>query len=141
MSKIQDCKLTNVGELPFEYYFGGCNTFSFGIMLCFSYTAQQECHSLVQCLPISPNIFSSFNGASFKEEPSTEFPHRDIMALGSYRNSPFATGCYNRYSISYGLKTEILDYEAAEWVQASDYPFSTDNRFGFRRISINNFTQ
>ena len=47
MSKVQDCKLTNVGELPFDYYEGGCNTFSFGIMLCFARNAAQECHSLV----------------------------------------------------------------------------------------------
>ena len=45
LSKITDCRLTNVGELPFEYDRGGCNTFSFGIMLCFSKYATQECYS------------------------------------------------------------------------------------------------
>ena len=48
MSKIDDCKLKNVGELPFNHYYGGCNTFDFGIMLCFSShtsEARQECHS------------------------------------------------------------------------------------------------
>ena len=45
MSKVQNCKLTNVGELQFDYERGACNTFTFGIMLCFPYAAQQECHS------------------------------------------------------------------------------------------------
>ena len=45
MSKVQDCTLKNVGELPFDFFYGGCNTFSFGIMLCFSDKATQACHS------------------------------------------------------------------------------------------------
>ena len=45
MSMVQDCSLTSVGEMPFEFYRGGCNTFSFAIMLCFSETATKECHS------------------------------------------------------------------------------------------------
>ena len=48
MSKVQDCRLTSVGELPFNFFGGGCNTFSVGIMLCFDYFAQQECHSWVR---------------------------------------------------------------------------------------------
>ena len=45
MSKVQDCRLTSVGELPFDFKAGACNTFSFGIMLCFSNPATQACHS------------------------------------------------------------------------------------------------
>ena len=45
MSKVQDCRLAAVGELSFDFYNGGCNTFSFGIMLCFALSAPQECHS------------------------------------------------------------------------------------------------
>ena len=45
MSKVEDCRLTSVGELPFNFKRGGCNTFSFGVMLCFDWNAQQECHS------------------------------------------------------------------------------------------------
>ena len=50
MSKVEDCRLKNVGEMPFDYSGGGCNTFSFGIMLCFSKLpvqsyASKECHS------------------------------------------------------------------------------------------------
>ena len=47
MSKVEDCRLASVGELPFDFYEGGCNTFSFGIMLCFSENADRDCHSLV----------------------------------------------------------------------------------------------
>ena len=45
MSMVQDCGLTSVDEMPFQFYGGGCNTFSFGIMLCFAFSARQECHS------------------------------------------------------------------------------------------------
>ena len=72
------------------------------------------------------NYFSSFNGETFKTEASSKFPHNDVMALGSYRNSPFVTGYY---SATNGLKTEILNYGLGEWVQADDYPFSNGNRY------------
>ena len=48
------------------------------------------------------------------------------MALGSYRNSPFVTG---HYDYTNGFKTEILDYEAGEWTQKADYPFSNGDRY------------
>ena len=75
---------------------------------------------------IDPIYFFSFNGATFKTEPSSKFPHREVMALGSYRNSPFVTG---HYSSTNGLKTEILDYDSQEWEHLADYPFSTGNRY------------
>ena len=45
ISKVHDCKLTRVGDLPFDFDAGGCNTFDFGIMMCFSAYATKECHS------------------------------------------------------------------------------------------------
>ena len=46
MAKVEDCTLTNVDILPFDFEGGGCNTFSFGVMLCVSYYGRQmECHS------------------------------------------------------------------------------------------------
>ena len=45
ISKVQDCKLTRVGDLPFDFFSGGCNTFDFGIMMCFPWSAPYECHS------------------------------------------------------------------------------------------------
>ena len=65
------------------------------------------------------NVFS-FDGTNFKSEASSQFNHF-VLALGSYRNSPFVTG---HDSDTNGLKTEILDYEAGEWKQVADYPFS-----------------
>ena len=47
MSKVNNCALTSIGRLDFDFLYGGCNTFSFGIMLCFSREADQECHSYV----------------------------------------------------------------------------------------------
>ena len=45
LSKIQDCRLQRVGELDFDYRYGGCNTFSFGILLCFSDSSITACRS------------------------------------------------------------------------------------------------
>ena len=49
LAKVENCALTNVGELPFDFYLGGCNTFSFGVMLCFPWSfagnTYHQCHS------------------------------------------------------------------------------------------------
>ena len=45
MSKIQNCELTNVGELDFDFYNGGCNIFSLEVLLCFSPPDNQACRS------------------------------------------------------------------------------------------------
>ena len=50
MSKVEDCKLTRVGDLPFDFRAGGCNTFPFGLMICFAWVEglpgeAQDCHS------------------------------------------------------------------------------------------------
>ena len=73
----------------------------------------------------SLNNFFSFDGTNFKSEASSKFPHLYVLALGSYQNSPFVTG---HNSNTDGLKTEILDYEAGEWRQAADFPFSNGNQ-------------
>ena len=78
----------------------------------------------------SPKYFYSFNGETFKTEASSKFPHDEVIALGSYRNSPFVTG-HNTY-YGHGLKTEILNYSLGEWIEADDYPFSN----GYMYVSI-----
>ena len=45
MSEVQGCELRRIGDLDFDFWAGGCNTFSFGIMLCFQESADKECHS------------------------------------------------------------------------------------------------
>ena len=45
MSEVQGCELKRIDDLPFNFKIGACNTFSFGIMLCFDYNADKECHS------------------------------------------------------------------------------------------------
>ena len=72
--------------------------------------------------------FFRFNGETFKTEASSKFPHYYVLALGSYLNSPFVTGDNNGFNNN-GLKTEILDLEAKEWVQLADYPFSNSNKY------------
>ena len=70
--------------------------------------------------------FFSFDGETFKTEASTKFLHQNVMALGSYRNSPFVTG---HGSSTNGLKTEILNYKSGTWEEGSEYPFSNGNRY------------
>ena len=70
-------------------------------------------------------FISRFDGVNFKNETSSLFEHLDVWALGNYQDSPFATG---HHSETDGLKTEILDYDAGEWRQAADYPFSNGDR-------------
>ena len=77
---------------------------------------------------IADRTFSSFDGATFKTEASSKFPHNSVRALGSYRNLPFVTG---HDSSTNGLTTEILDYGQGEWEQESDYPFSNNNRYDY----------
>ena len=67
-----------------------------------------------------------FNGESFKTEPSSKFPHKYVLALGSYKNSPFVTG---QDSSTNGLKTENFNFESKEWAQLADYQFSNGNRY------------
>ena len=83
--------------------------------------------SLLQSL-LKIIIFFSFDGTNFITEASSQYPHWDVWALGNYRNSPFVTGGDDGYGDGYGLKTEILDYEAGQWNQAKDYPFSNGNQ-------------
>ena len=68
---------------------------------------------------------------SFKTETYSKFSHK-VMALGSYRQSPFITGSYPLLLIpgvvdNYnGLKTEIYDYERKKWKKVDDYPYSNN---------------
>ena len=82
---------------------------------------------------LNKKLFSSeffrFDGETFKTEPSTNFHHEYVLALGSYRNSPFVTG---HASSTNGLKTELLDYESGEWEITVDYPFSNGDRYVLR---------
>ena len=71
-------------------------------------------------------LYSSFNGETFKTEASTKFLHQNVMALGSYRNSPFVTG---HGSSTNGFKTEILNYKSGNWEEGTEYPFSNGNRY------------
>ena len=87
---------------------------------------------------VSRNIFNfilngtfRYNGETLKIEPSSKYSHALVYALGSYRNSPFVTG---HYSSTNGLKTEILDYDAGQWNEAVEYPYSNGDRYIFTLI-------
>ena len=47
-SKIEVCKLVRQHDLPFDYFFGSCNTFlqpTEKVLLCFDYDQPQTCHT------------------------------------------------------------------------------------------------
>ena len=73
-----------------------------------------------------------FDGTTFKNEASSEYPHMYVLDLGSYKGSPFVTGSMDP---PYGVKTEILDYDAGQWKSAADYPFSDQNRYWILTVS------
>ena len=84
-------------------------------------------------LDIFNKIKLRFDGITFKDEPSSEFPHAYVLSLGSYKGSPFVTG---HASTTNGVKTEILDYLSGQWQRAASYPFSNENRYLSKKVSI-----
>ena len=65
--------------------------------------------------------FFRFDGNNFKTEPSSNYPHREVTTLGSYKGMPFVTGS----GYPDNKKTEILDYNSKQWNVVADYPFSS----------------
>ena len=110
ISKLIGCKLTKIRELAFEYRNGACNSFSkFGILFCFGEDATQECHSM--------NIGK--NGTiTIKEEISSDYEHKKVLSLASYKGLPFVTGCDNPGH----SKTELLNIEKMRWETKIDFP-------------------
>lgn len=102
VSKMVNCKLTQIMELDFDFSLGGCNTFSNGILFCFPRSDDKSCYS--------------FDGTLIKREASTLIGHDAVGSLGSYQNAPFVTGGFNNKI------TEILS--EGQWKQLQDYPYS-----------------
>lgn len=61
-------------------------------------------------------MFLRFDGAIFKDQPTSNHPHEAVGPLSIYKGSPFVTGGSNN------RKTEILDFESNQWIIADDYP-------------------
>ena len=49
---------------------------------------------------------------------SSNYPHKFVLTLGSYKGLPFVTGSL----LPSNKKTEILEYDY--WREATDYPFN-----------------
>lgn len=115
ISKVEDCKLKRVGELPFErntFVEGGyCGTFLFPedeyrVMLCFYDGEGKKC--------------MSYEGTNFDTQfPESTHRHSFVKALTSYRGKPFITGNDG----SDGRSTEYLDLGSGKWTVGTPYPF------------------
>jgi len=123
ISKVGNCKLKKVGELPFDIDDGydgggGCNTFhdprvnEFRIMLCFYDGPGRACMTYDGAKDPSAKNFD-------KTITLSEFNHRWVNALSSYHGMPFITGSDEPG----GLWTEYLDMESGNWTQGPNYPF------------------
>ena len=130
--------------MPFGFYEGGCNTFSFGIFLCFSasFVGYKECFMWVQVIyffiPIlsrsiwyvlqyygcAESYFISilrFDGSNFQAAASSTYAHHGVgNKLGIFREQPFVTGSY----FDSNIKTEIFNATSNQWKMEDDYPIS-----------------
>ena len=138
VSKIEGCKLTRQGDLPFDFYLGSCNSFmnpTPQIVLCFAKYAGKECHSWVlainvQCYNIlykEPSrrlkINFSFDGNNYGTIGDSKYYHR--LSLGNYQGNAFITGCNKLFFMERcHKKTEILDMATLTWFDAPDFPFT-----------------
>jgi len=114
-SKVKNCKLERIGDLPFDLELAACNNFMFEIektLICFDKRATQTCHL--------------FNGSTFEEAPSSIYAHAETHALGNYRGSPFVTGCmYENIGCPIGnAATEIFNIDSMSWFETTPYPFT-----------------
>ena len=75
ISKIIDCGLKRVGDLPFEFRHGACGTFDIfseeRVMLCFDFHEQRKCRS--------------YSGMDFDTHPDSAWPHSHT-SLGNVNN-------------------------------------------------------
>ena len=61
----------------------------------------------------------SKNGTiSVKEEISSDYEHKKVLSLASYKERPFVTGSYDPYH----NKTELLDIKKMRWRTKTDFP-------------------
>ena len=126
VSRIENCGIKRLGDLPFDYYFGSCNTFLKPIptvLLCFYYEGPKVCHTLVHNLNESSceNCFS-FDGENYVRVEETKYSHRGTLGLGNYRGKAFTTGCSS--SCTSQVATELLDMTTMKWSDGPYYPFA-----------------
>ena len=116
------------------------------VLLCFDHETDgyNQCHS--------------FDGAVFRRESNSTYPHRSTLGFASYQGQgstdkansqghrffgkvlykpcegqPFTTGSLNPRN----LKTEIMDLSTKEWRDAANYPFATSTLWVFFLSSDN----
>ena len=86
VSKIIDCSLNRVGDLPYELYYPACGTFKFPeerSMICFPFNHAKSC--------------VSFDGLVSYTHPNSTFTHY-ATTLSSIDNQVVAVGSVRRYS-------------------------------------------
>ena len=106
ISKVIDCQLRQVGELPFTFDYGACaNIDDDRIYLCF-YSSQFN-HCRVALSP-TDDVFAVINQSLFNHR-YTRIASKDgiILAVGDYGH----------------CKAELLITDSNSWSELADYPF------------------
>ena len=61
---------------------------------------------------------------------SSNYPHKWILTMGSYKGLPFATGSF----LPHNKKTEIYEFGNHYWKEAKDYPYNDGEEWVFELI-------
>ena len=131
--------MKKIGDLPFEFTDGSCNSFQTllpvlpgeQIYLCFSSNQDQTVFTEFGCYFTEALYFTDIKKYFVSWEfVQSIYSHKNTLGLGNYRGKPFVTGCDRSPDCS--TKTEIIRLDedwVAEWnPDVAEYPFVSDSR-------------
>merc|ERR1711970_25274 len=108
--QVDNCGLTNIGSLPFDFYYGACDKANNGFVLCFASTQPNTCRK-----SLSPT------------GPWTEMaPTKHGYAYNAIAGSPdtvLTVGRINSAEYTGDKTTELYDFDDDSWSEGAKYPF------------------
>jgi len=124
ISKINDCRLKRVGDLPFDFEYGACGTYEVSseerVMLCFDMNEQRKCRRYSEFRlgdsPLTP-LFS-YSGFDFDTHPDSAWPHTHTT-LGNVNNLVIAVGDWQ----SKNIQVEQFNIATNSWSTRAPYPY------------------
>ena len=132
---VSECTLKRLGDLPFDFKFGTCGTFTIGnlptILLCFDENDSRKCRSLTRQ---NDGALSDINDFAFDSEfqmdeiviPDSTHDH-GYATIANYQGFPLILGGMNEILIG-NNKLEMLNImeNPPRWIEyeGTDYPYS-----------------